>query len=51
MTLAMDLLKSRRVIGHVQLQDGVQGPEINSYLPYPVFQAAAEIFLKGMWLC
>jgi len=47
----MDLLKSRRVIGHVQLQDGVQGPEINSYLPYPVFQAAAEIFLKGMWLC
>ena len=51
MTLAMDLLKSRRVTGYLQLQDGVQGPEINSYLPYPVFQAATEIFLKGMWLC
>jgi hypothetical protein len=51
MTLGMDLLKSRRVTGHVQLADGVQGPEINSYLPYSVFQAATEIFLKGMWLC
>jgi hypothetical protein len=51
MTLAMDLLKSRRVTGHVELADGVQGPETGSYLPYPVFHAATEIFLKGMWLC
>jgi hypothetical protein len=51
MSLAMDLLKSRRVTSHVELQNGVQGPEINSYLPYPVFQAATEVFLKGMWLC
>ena len=51
MSLGMDLLKSRRVTGHVQLADGIQGPEIASYLPYPVFQMAAEIFLKGLWLC
>jgi hypothetical protein len=51
MNLGMDLLKSRRVTGNVQLADGVQGPELGSYLRYPVFQMAAEIFLKGMWLC
>jgi hypothetical protein len=51
MSLAMDLLKSRRVTGNVQLAGGVQGPELSSYLRYPVFQMATEIFLKGMWLC
>jgi hypothetical protein len=51
MSLGIDLLKSRRVTGHVQLAGGIQGPEINSYLRYPVFQIATEIFLKGMWLC
>jgi hypothetical protein len=51
MNLGMDLLRSRHVTGHVQLADGIQGPEINSYLPYPIFHAATEIFLKGMWLC
>jgi len=51
MTLGMDLLKSRRVTGHVQLADGVQGPETGSYLRYPVFHMGTEIFLKGMWLC
>jgi hypothetical protein len=51
MSLGIDLLRSRKVTGHVQLADGVQGPAISSYLPYPVFQMAAEIFLKGMWLC
>ena len=51
MSLGIDLLKSRKVIGHVQLADGMEGPETGSYLPYPVFQIATEIFLKGMWLC
>lgn len=51
MSSGIDLLKSRRVTGHIQLADGLQGPEIGSYLPYPVFQMATEIFLKGMWLC
>ena len=51
LSLGIDLLRSRRVTGHVQLPNGVQGPEISSYLPYPVFQAATEIFLKGIWLC
>jgi hypothetical protein len=51
MSLGIDLLQSRKVTGHIQLADGVQGPAISSYLPYPSFQMAAEIFLKGMWLC
>lgn len=51
MSLGIDLLKSRKVTGHVQLTDGVQGLETGSYLPYPVFQMATEIFLKGVWLC
>lgn len=51
MNLGIDLLKSRRVTGHIQLADGIEGPETDSYLPYPVFQMATEIFLKGMWLC
>src|SRR5438874_3691662 len=51
MSLGIVLLQSRKDFGYVQLAGGVQGSPINSYLPYPVFQMAAEIFLKGMWLC
>src|SRR5215831_1792556 len=51
MSLGIDLVKSRRVTGHVQLAGGIQGPEICSYLRYPIFQIATEVFLKGMWLC
>jgi hypothetical protein len=51
MSLGIDLLQSRRVTGHAQLANGVQGPEMGSYLRYPVFQMGTEIFLKGMWLC
>jgi len=51
MRLGIVLLQSRKDVGYVQLKGGVQGPPIKSYLPYPVFQMAAEIFLKGMWLC
>lgn len=51
MNLGIDLMRSRRVTGRVQLENGIEGPETGSYLPYPVFQMATEIFLKGMWLC
>src|SRR6266568_4358181 len=51
MNLGIELLRSRRVTGHVQLANGIQGPEVCSYLRYPAFQIATEIFLKGMWLC
>jgi hypothetical protein len=51
MNLGLNLLQSSKVIGHVQLSEGVQGPPLASFLPYPVFQMGAEIFLKGMWLC
>ena len=51
MNLGIVLLQSRKDIGHVQLAGGIQGPPLKSYLPYPVFQTAAEIFLKGIWLC
>jgi hypothetical protein len=45
------LVESRKVTGRVQPARGNEGPELTSYLPYPVFQMATEIFLKGMWLC
>lgn len=51
MNLGIELLRSRRVTGHVQLANGVQGREIGGYLRYPIFQMGTEIFLKGMWLC
>ena len=47
----LTLIQSAKVTGYVQLANGVQGPPIGSFLPYPVFQSGAEIFLKGMWLC
>lgn len=51
LSAGIDLLKSQCVTGHVQLMDGVQGPPLGGFLPYPVFQMGTEIFLKGMWLC
>ena len=51
MSLGIVLLQSRKDVGYVQLAGGVPGPPIKSYLPYPVFQTATEIFLKGIWLC
>jgi len=50
-TAGLDNLKSAHVTSHVQLFDGNQGPPMQCFLPYPVFLAGAEIFLKGMWLC
>lgn len=50
LSLGIDLLQSRKVTRYVELADGIQGPPMSSYLPYPVFQMATEIFLKGMWL-
>jgi hypothetical protein len=46
----LDLIGSRRASGTVQLTGGIAGPDLRSFLPYPVFQMGAEIFLKGMWL-
>lgn len=47
----VDLMESGKEIAHVELSDGLQGPPLSSYLPYPVFCIGTEIFLKGMWLC
>jgi hypothetical protein len=51
MSLGIDLIQSSKVTARVELAGGIQGPPMSSYLPYPVFQMGAEIFLKGMWLC
>lgn len=51
MDSGINLIESSKVIARVQLADGVEGPPLQSYLPYPVFQMGTEIFLKGMWLC
>lgn len=51
MGLGLDLLQSSKGTIAVQHFDGSQGPFLDSFLPYPVFQMGAEIFLKGMWLC
>lgn len=51
MSSGIDLIQSRKTNGYVQLVGGVQGPAFGSYLPYAVFQMAAEVFLKGVWLC
>jgi hypothetical protein len=47
----MDILRSAHVTSRVQLMDGRPGEPLQSFLPYSVFQAGAELFLKGMWLC
>ena len=51
MGLGLDLLQSSKGTFAVQHFDGRQGPFLDSYLAYPVFQMGTEIFLKGMWLC
>src|SRR5437773_9496591 len=45
----VELVESRKVIGRSQLAGGIEGAEIDSYLPYAVFQMATEVFVKGMW--
>lgn len=47
----LDILRSAHVTSYVQLMDGQPGEPLQSFLPYSVFQAGAEVFLKGMWLC
>ena len=46
----LDLIGSRKPSGTTQFFGGKQGPDLRSFLPYPVFQMGAEVFLKGMWL-
>lgn len=43
------LIGSRKASGTIQLYAS-EGPDYRAFLPYPVFQMGAEIFLKGMWL-
>lgn len=49
--LGMSIFESAHVAGRVRLMDGREGDAISAFLPYPVFQMGAEIFLKGMMLC
>jgi hypothetical protein len=51
LSAGIDLLRSAHVTGYVQLMNGQQGEPLQSFLPYSVFQAGTEVFLKGMWLC
>src|ERR1044071_5886671 len=51
MQLGLTLIQSPKVLAYVQLSDGVRGPALSSFLPYSIFQAGTETFLKGMWLC
>lgn len=51
MSLGITLIQSPKIAARVQLSHGLEGPPLSSYLPYPTFQAGAEIFLKGMYLC
>lgn len=51
MSHGLDLLQSSKGTLTVQHMDGQQGPFLDSFLAYPVFQMGTEIFLKGMWLC
>jgi antitoxin (DNA-binding transcriptional repressor) of toxin-antitoxin stability system len=46
----MELIGSRRAFGTIRTFGGTDGPDFKSYLPYPVFQIGAEVFLKGMLL-
>ncbi len=50
MRLGLDLIKSAHGTTPIQLFDNKEGPQLQTFLPYPVFQAGTEVFLKGMWL-
>lgn len=50
MRSGLDLIKSAHGTVPIQLSDGEVGPPLQTFLPYPIFQAGTEIFLKGMWL-
>lgn len=50
MRAGLDLIQSAKGILQVHMPDGTTAPAMQTYLPYPVFQAGTEIFLKGMWL-
>ncbi|MCX6900408.1 MAG: hypothetical protein NT105_17145 [Verrucomicrobia bacterium] len=50
MRSGLELIESAKGTAPIQLCDGRKGPPMQTYLPYPVFQAGTELFLKGMWL-
>jgi len=51
MRLGILLLQSRKGVAPIQLAGGFEGPPMKTYLPYPVFQLATGVFLKGIWPC
>jgi hypothetical protein len=51
LTAGLNLLRTQHIAGSVQATDGFMALPFRSFLPYPVFQMGAEVFLKGMWLC
>lgn len=50
MRLGLELIESAKGTTPIQLMGGNAGPPMQTYLPYPVFQAGTEIFMKGMFL-
>ncbi len=42
MQLGLTLIQSPKITAYVQLANGVQGPPLSSFLPYPVFQAVGR---------
>jgi hypothetical protein len=47
----VDLIECQHIDSQVELFDGKKGAVMQSHLPYAVFLAATEAFLKGMYLC
>lgn len=51
LSAGLDILRSAHATSYLQLMNGKRGEALQSYLPYSVFLAGTELFLKGMWLC
>ncbi len=47
----VELINCRHIDSQVALMDGAKGAVMSSHLPYAVFLAGVESFLKGMYLC
>jgi hypothetical protein len=45
------LMECCHIDSQVELMNGGKGAVLSSHLPYPIFLAAVESFLKGMYLC
>lgn len=47
----VDLIECQHIDSQVAMFEGQKGPVMQSHLPFAVFLAAVEAFLKGMYLC